>query len=146
MESLSKQLAGDVTRLQRGEDNIKKMSNIQPLVDEFVNGNANLPDMKEKIDALQKSLADTTNEYATISDETKEVKEELSSRGQSMSDTKALVDIKKTIKNVDGEIAEMDVRLGVLMHSLWGSRKFDEDKDGLAGGIDEDDEVGEESG
>jgi len=143
MEGLNKQISDELSRIKRGEDNVKRMSNVESLVNEYTNNNVEMPETKEKFEMLEKSLAETSNVYGLLSDEVKELKEELNKRGESMSDTKQLVDIKKTIKTVGGEISEMEMRLGVLMHSVWGRRMVAEG-DGSGGDDDLDDDDDDE--
>jgi len=110
---------------------------------EFKGNNVELPGVKEEFDGKERGLAERMNEFSLLEDEYREVKDTLSKMGESMSDTKMLVDIKKVMKTVDGEINLMDLRMGVLMHMLWGSKMEvgggDEKEDG-GGGVDDDDD------
>ena len=53
------------------------------------------------------------------------VKTEMEERGSSMTDGSPLVNIRRSLARVKSEITSMDVRIGVLEHSLLQARMKD---------------------
>ena len=59
-----------------------------------------------------------TNELATISEELDSVKSQMDSRGNSMTDTSPLLDIKKAMSRIKSEVKQMELRIGAVEHTL----------------------------
>ncbi|KAJ4443521.1 intraflagellar transport protein 57 homolog [Periplaneta americana] len=62
---------------------------------------------------------------AQVTEELESVKQEMDERGSSMTDGTPLVNIKKAIAQIKTEITSMEVRVGVLQHSLLQARLRD---------------------
>ena len=62
---------------------------------------------------------------AQISDELEAVKSEMEERGSSMTDGTPLVNIRKTLGRLKQEIINMDVRIGVVEHTLLQAKLKD---------------------
>ncbi len=63
-----------------------------------------------------------TNELATISDRVEEIKSQMDDRGASMTDTSPLVKIKQALQNLKSEVKELELRIGVVGHSLMQAK------------------------
>ncbi|XP_077563629.1 intraflagellar transport protein 57 homolog [Haemaphysalis longicornis] len=82
--------------------------------------------------SVQEALARTRDHYRTISggitdrsrtlaqitEELEQVKQEMEERGSSMTDGTPLVNIRKALSRLKSEITQMDVRIGVAVHTL----------------------------
>ena len=62
---------------------------------------------------------------AQIMDDIEAVKMEMEERGSSMTDGSPLVNIRRALARVKSEITSMDVRIGVLEHTLLQARMKD---------------------
>ena len=67
-------------------------------------------------------VSEYTNELQEISDQLEEIKSTMDERGSSMTDTSPLVRIKKALKKLKEEIQEMELRMGVLSHTLMQAK------------------------
>ena len=63
-----------------------------------------------------------TNELANIHDQIDELASQMEDRGSSMTDTSPLVKIKAALSKLRSEINSMDIRIGVLGHTLMQSK------------------------
>ena len=100
-------------------------------------------------------VSEYTNELQEISDQLEEIKSSMDERGSSMTDTSPLVRIKKALKKLKEEIQEMELRMGVLSHTLMQAKmrhrtakdagiesKISRDKDVGSGGASGSDDDG----
>ena len=62
---------------------------------------------------------------AEITDDIETAKTEMEERGSSMTDGSPLVNIRKSLARVKAEITAMDVRIGVVEHTLLQARMKD---------------------
>jgi intraflagellar transport protein 57 len=69
-------------------------------------------------------VSEYTNELQDVTDKLDIVKNTMEERGSSMTDTTPLVRIKKSIKQLKEEILEMELRMGVLSHSLMEAKIY----------------------
>lgn len=65
----------------------------------------------ELISKLQKTLTDVTEQLATI-------KARMDERGSAMTDTSPVVNIKTALQKLKKETRDMEVRIGVVSHTL----------------------------
>eukprot|EP00962_Isochrysis_galbana_P035370 scaffold12123_cov128-Isochrysis_galbana.AAC.4 len=59
-----------------------------------------------------------TNELHSVSEDLSRVKEKMDSRGASMTDTAPLVKIKGALSKLRAETKQLEIRIGVLTHTL----------------------------
>lgn len=67
-------------------------------------------------------VSELTNELATVTDSLDEVKSQMEDRGSSMTDTSPLVKIRQALVNLRAEIKTMELRIGVVGHTLMQSK------------------------
>ena len=67
-------------------------------------------------------VSEYTNELQEVTDKLDIVKSTMEERGSSMTDTSPLVRMKRALKQLKEEIAEMDLRMGVLSHTLMAAK------------------------
>jgi len=70
-------------------------------------------------------VTERSSMLAQISDELEAVKSEMEERGSSMTDGTPLVNIRKTLGRLKQEIINMDVRIGVVEHTLLQAKLKD---------------------
>ena len=63
-------------------------------------------------------MVERTRLLANITDELEIIKNEMEERGSSMTDGSPLVNIRKSLARMKSEIVGMDVRIGVIEHTL----------------------------
>lgn len=68
------------------------------------------------------AVNDQTRELATLVDELETVKTNMDERGNSMTDSAPLVKIKQALIGMKSEISEMELRAGVLQHTLMAAK------------------------
>ena len=70
-------------------------------------------------------MAERSRLLSQVIDDIDAVKTEMEERGSSMTDGSPLVNIRRSLARVKSEITSMDVRIGVLEHSLLQARMRD---------------------
>jgi estrogen-related receptor beta like 1 len=63
-----------------------------------------------------------TNELHSVSEDLNRVKEKMDSRGASMTDTSPLVQTKGALSKLRAETKQLEIRIGVLTHTLVAKR------------------------
>ncbi|KAL7750423.1 hypothetical protein RI367_004197 [Sorochytrium milnesiophthora] len=97
-------------------------SQFEPLVDEFRASQEALSQLKLKYNASSEVINKLTDELSRVSDELDSVKTQMDDIGNGMTDSKPLVNIRQAIQRLKAEIKQMDIRLGVVEHSLLMAR------------------------
>ena len=73
---------------------------------------------QEKYDGNSGTITKLTNELSEISEELADIKGQMDSRGNSMTDTSPLILIKKALSRIKNEVKQMDLRIGAVEHTL----------------------------
>ena len=63
-------------------------------------------------------ITELTNELAQVSDELENVKTQMDERGQGMTDTSPLLNIKKALSRLKTEGKQMELQIGAVEHAL----------------------------
>ena len=80
---------------------------------------------KEQYRQVSGGVTERSNTLAQIADELESVKSEMEERGSSMTDGTPLVNIRKTLSRLKQEVTNMDVRIGVVEHTLLQAKLKD---------------------
>ncbi|KAJ3043813.1 Intraflagellar transport protein 57 [Rhizophlyctis rosea] len=75
-------------------------------------------DLKQKYGVASSNVTELTNQLARISEELDSVKARMDDIGSGMTDSKPLVNIRQGVAKLKGEIKQMDLRIGVIQHTL----------------------------
>ena len=75
--------------------------------------------------ALLAGVTDRSRQLADIADDLEAVKGEMEDRGSSMTDGTPLVNIRKSLARMKQEVVTMDVRVGVVQHTLLQAKLKD---------------------
>ena len=70
-------------------------------------------------------VTDGSRQLADIADDLEAVKAEMDERGSSMTDGTPLVNIRKSLARMKQEVVTMDVRVGVVQHTLLQAKLKD---------------------
>ncbi|KAJ1562358.1 Intraflagellar transport protein 57 [Nowakowskiella sp. JEL0078] len=81
-----------------------------------------LSDWKQKQGVASSHVTDLTIDLARISEELDQVKTRMDEIGSGMTDSKPLVNIKQGIARLKNEIKQMDLRIGVIEHTLMHAK------------------------
>ena len=91
-----------------------------------------------RFQTTQDSVRDLSETLATISNRLEDLKEQQESKGSSMTDTAPLVRMKKALKKIEKEMKEMEIRIGVLSHTIMQSKMSEKDEESRGVDLDED--------
>lgn len=91
---------------------------LEPLIQEYRSAQAKLSEAKERYRQASGGVMERTRVLAEISEELEKVKQEMEDKGSSMSDGAPVVKIKQSLTKLKQEIVQMDVRIGVVEHTL----------------------------
>lgn len=91
---------------------------LEHLIQEYRSAQAKLSEAKERYQQASGGVTERTRVLAEISEELEKVKQEMEEKGSSMSDGAPVVKIKQSLTKLKQEIVQMDVRIGVVEHTL----------------------------
>ncbi|XP_034463037.1 intraflagellar transport protein 57 homolog [Hippoglossus hippoglossus] len=91
---------------------------LENLIQEYRSAQAKLSEAKEQYQQASGGVTERTRALAEISEELEKVKQEMEEKGSSMSDGAPVVKIKQSLTKLKQEIVQMDVRIGVVQHTL----------------------------
>ncbi|KAG8225963.1 hypothetical protein J437_LFUL006192 [Ladona fulva] len=101
---------------------------LEPLINEFKVLQKQLAESQDAYNAASKVASNHTQVLNQLTEELELVKQETEERGSSMTDGTPLINIKKALSQLKGEIAVQDVRIGIFEHSLLHARLRDKTK------------------
>jgi len=81
-----------------------------------------LKEVTESFQASSTNVNNLTNELSSATERLDEIKDTMDSRGNSMTDTSPLVQIKQALASLRGEIKTFELRIGVVSHSLMQAK------------------------
>ncbi|XP_040026768.2 intraflagellar transport protein 57 homolog [Gasterosteus aculeatus] len=113
-------LQEDISRTLEKVSSREKYINgqLEHLIQEHRGAQAKLSEAKERYQQASGGLTERTRVLAGISEELERVKQEMEEKGSSMSDGAPVVKIKQSLTKLKQEVLQMDVRIGVVEHTL----------------------------
>ncbi|XP_029380813.1 intraflagellar transport protein 57 homolog [Echeneis naucrates] len=91
---------------------------LEHLIQDYRTAQAKLSEARERYQQASGGVMERTRVLAEISEELDKVKQEMEEKGSSMSDGAPVVRIKQSLTKLKQEIVQMDVRIGVVQHTL----------------------------
>ncbi|XP_068424026.1 intraflagellar transport protein 57 homolog [Clinocottus analis] len=91
---------------------------LELLIQEYRGAQAQLSEARERYQQASGGVTERTRVLAEISEELERVKQEMEEKGSSMSDGAPVVKIKQSVTKLKQEILQMEVRVGVVEHTL----------------------------
>ncbi|KAM7400029.1 hypothetical protein PAMA_004629 [Pampus argenteus] len=91
---------------------------LEHLIHDYRSAQAKHSEAKERYQQASGGVTERTRVLAEISEELEKVKQEMEEKGSSMSDGAPVVKIKQSLTKLKQEIVQMDVRIGVVEHTL----------------------------
>ncbi|CAH2223003.1 intraflagellar transport 57 homolog [Pelobates cultripes] len=95
---------------------------LDPLVQEYRVAQAKMSEVKDQYQQVTGRVTEKTRILSEITEELEKVKQEIEEKGSSMTDGAPLVKIKQALTKLKQESVEMDIRIGVLEHTLLQSK------------------------
>ncbi|XP_063058881.1 intraflagellar transport protein 57 homolog [Engraulis encrasicolus] len=95
---------------------------LEPLIAEYRTAQSQLSQARELYQQGSGGVTERTRTLAEISEELEKVKQEMEEKGSSMSDGAPVVRIRQSLTKLRQEIQQMDVRMGVVEHTLLQAR------------------------
>ncbi|XP_020662035.1 intraflagellar transport protein 57 homolog isoform X1 [Pogona vitticeps] len=95
---------------------------LEHLVQEYRSAQALLSEAKEKYQQGSGGVTERTRILSEITEELEKVKQEMEEKGNSMTDGAPLVKIKQALTRLKQETIQMDIRIGVVEHTLLQSK------------------------
>jgi estrogen-related receptor beta like 1 len=72
--------------------------------------------------STSQAVSDLTNELANVTEQLEEVRGQMDDRGSSMTDTTPVVRIRNALAKIKEEVKTMELRIGVVSHTLMQSK------------------------
>ncbi|XP_029434332.1 intraflagellar transport protein 57 homolog [Rhinatrema bivittatum] len=95
---------------------------LEHLVQEYRAAHAQLSEARERYQQASGGVTDRTRVLSEITEELEKVKQEMEEKGSSMTDGAPLVKIKQALTKLKQETVQMDIRIGVVEHTLLQSK------------------------
>ncbi|XP_037313864.2 intraflagellar transport protein 57 homolog [Pungitius pungitius] len=113
-------LQEDISRTLEKVSSREKYINgqLEHLIQEHRSAQSKLSEAKESYQQASGGVTERTRVLAQISEELERVKQEMEEKGSSMSDGAPVVKIKQSLTKLKQEVLQMDVRIGVVEHTL----------------------------
>lgn len=87
-------------------------------MDDFATKQDQLQEAQDEYNSKSDGLNELTNQLAQVTDELGAIRSKMDERGSSMTDTSPLIKIKSALLRLKEERKQMDVRIGVVTHTL----------------------------
>lgn len=97
-------------------------NNFQQLVTEYRTVADELKGVQTKYEEGTEQVANLSSELSSATEKLEDIKTHMDSRGNSMTDTSPLVQIKRALQGLRDEIKTFELRIGVVGHSLMQSK------------------------
>ena len=117
---ISDAIKGSLERLQGKERYLN--SHFDGLAQEFKQAQERLQTVQARHELAGGKVGEFQNQLQTITERLDEVKGLMDERSGSMTDTSPVVRIKKALQSLKREIKEMELRMGVLSHTLMHAK------------------------
>ncbi|KAF6720245.1 Intraflagellar transport-like protein 57 [Oryzias melastigma] len=119
-KSYMDKLQEDIRKTQEKVGSREKYINnqLEHLVEEYRSAQAKLSEAKDRYQQASGGVTERSRVLAEISEELEKVKQEMEEKGSRMSDAAPVVKIKQSLTKLKQEIVQIDVRIGVVEHTL----------------------------
>ncbi|ERE76094.1 putative intraflagellar transport protein 57 like protein, partial [Cricetulus griseus] len=95
---------------------------LEHLVQEYRGAQAQLSEARERYQQGNGGVTERTRVLSEVTEELEKVKQEMEEKGSSMTDGTPLVKIKQSLTKLKQETVQMDIRIGVVEHTLLQSK------------------------
>ena len=116
LDRLSEDMERTLQAVRKSEQKLNQQCKDQ--VDEFSAAQETLDAVQAEYNVKSQGLNELTNALSQVSDELGSIKSKMDERGGAMTDTSPLIKIKSALARLKEERKQMDVRIGVVTHTL----------------------------
>jgi len=116
LDRLSEDMERTLQAVKKSEQKLN--SQCKDGVDEFATKQDKLQEVQDVYNTKSEAINELTNALSAVSDELAAIKGKMDERGTSMTDTSPLIKIKSALARLKEERKAMDVRIGVVTHTL----------------------------
>eukprot|EP00731_Ephydatia_muelleri_P030340 Em0021g863a len=116
LDGLHQEIAKTLEKISSREKYINNQ--LEHLIQDFRTSQDKLAEVKERHRGAGSSVTELARELAQVTEELEGVKAEMDEKGTSMTDAGPLVKIKQALTRLKNECVEMQVRTGVVEHTL----------------------------
>jgi intraflagellar transport protein 57 len=120
LENLYDEISRTLEKISSREKYIN--SQLEEHMMELRNYQGRLSEIKETYRSRSTGISQRTQTLSQITNECNRIKEEMEDAGKGMTDGSPLIKIKKAMESINTDMANMDVRIGVLEHILLQSK------------------------
>eukprot|EP01135_Chromosphaera_perkinsii_P011022 Nk52_evm56s2309 gene=Nk52_evmTU56s2309 len=116
LDKLAKEMTSNLEKISSREKYVN--SQLDSIIQEYRHQQDKLAEVREKYNGASGTVTEYTNELARITEELDSIKAQMDERGTSMTDASPLVKIKQALNRIKLEITQMNLRIGVVEHTL----------------------------
>lgn len=120
LDKLHSEISKTLEKIEAREKYVNKQ--LENLINDFRQEHDKLHSKQEQYKAEGGRVTELTRDLANLSDELDTVKTQMDERGNNMTDQGPLVKVKQAMTRLKSEIAQMELRIGVVQHTLLGSK------------------------
>jgi estrogen-related receptor beta like 1 len=126
---LHKEIDGTLEKIASREKYINQQFETQ--TQEFRAMQESNSEIKQKQSTANTHVSELTNDLSRVSEELESVKTRIDDIGTGMTDSKPLVNLKQGYSRLKGELKQMDLRMGVVRHSLLAAQMRNKSTNGI---------------
>jgi len=116
LDRLSEDMERTLQAVKKSEQKLNQQCKDQ--VDEFSSKHEKLQEVQDEYNSKSSGIRELTTALQQVSDELAGIKGRMDERGSNMTDTTPLIKIKSALQRIKEERKAMDVRIGVVTHTL----------------------------
>jgi len=116
LERLNEDMDRTLQAVRKSEQKLNHVCKDQ--VDDFATKQDQLQEAQDEYNSKSEGLNELTNQLSQVTDELAAIRSKMDERGSSMTDTSPLIKIKSALSRLKEERKQMDVRIGVVTHTL----------------------------
>ena len=116
MTSISAQIKDAVEKMRAKEESINNQ--FEPVRAEYEELATQKKLVDEKHSTTRQNVGNLTNQLSSIQEQLDDMKQDMSTRESSATDTSPLVNIKHALTSIRSDVQQFDLRIGVVSHTL----------------------------
>jgi len=116
IQRLSNELTQTMSKIKGREKFLQEQ--LEVLINEYISLKSHLKQITDNYKLVSGGLTEKSKQLASICEELDALKEEMEEREASMTDGTPLINIRKSLQKIKTDIASIDIRIGVSVHTL----------------------------
>eukprot|EP00040_Diaphanoeca_grandis_P011725 m.60116 g.60116 ORF g.60116 m.60116 type:complete len:425 (+) comp22803_c0_seq1:247-1521(+) len=126
LDKLQNDIGDALVKIESREKSVN--SQLDNIVTEFRQQQDTLADTNSRYKQSSTTVVELTRKLALMSDELDQIRSKTDERGNRMTDSGPLVRIKQALTRLKKEVSQMDLRIGVLQHSMLMAKTNESNK------------------